>query len=232
MPLTLAQALARLTRDLYPGVWQQERLVIPAMSDVIIPHIMGHIPDLVEIGDPPLLDELQGPSVEDLGNTPWSKWFNLSDLTTQGIPIAERPRETGHPLVEVLEVTSATIVVRNWFEIDQDVGLLVMVRQPRARLDTADEDGMMGVFVDFFANNVEFPAGTPTNFTDLTTYVDSLQGASWAWDFGDGGSSALQNPTYDYPAAAPGQYDVQLEVTFDSGLVVSVTKPNYITITA
>jgi hypothetical protein len=230
MPLTLAQVLARLTRDLYPGVWMQERMVVPARSDVRIPHIMGRVPDLVEIGDPPLLGELDGPSVEDLGVVPWSKWFNMNDLATTGIPIAEIPRPAGHPLVETLEVTSSYITVRNWFEIDQDVGLLVMVRQPRVQINTEDVDAMHGVWIDFFGEPLAIAAGTNVDFTDISTYTDSLTPTAWAWTFGDGGNDNVQNPTYNYPAAAPGQYDVQLVVTLSDGTVVTMLKPNYVTV--
>ncbi|MBL0016180.1 MAG: T9SS type A sorting domain-containing protein [Bacteroidetes bacterium] len=34
---------------------------------------------------------------------------------------------------------------------------------------------------------------------------------TWAWDFGDGGTSTLQNPSHSYPG--PGQYQVCLTVT-------------------
>jgi hypothetical protein len=231
MPLSLAQVIARLTRDQYPGVWQQERMVIPARSDVQIPHIMGRVPDLVEIGDPPLLDELQGPSVEDQGNVPWSKWFNMNDLATTALDAALL-RPAGHPLVEVISETSSYIVVRNWFEIDQDVGILIMARQPRASIATDDIDGMHGVWVDFFGDPLEITAGTPVAFTDITTYTDSLNPTAWAWTFGDGGTDNVQNPTYNYPAAAPGTYDVQLTVTLSDGTVVTILKPDYITVTA
>ena len=38
---------------------------------------------------------------------------------------------------------------------------------------------------------------------------------AWAWDFGDGGTSALQNPTHTYNS--PGSYDVSLTVTTAAG---------------
>lgn len=231
MALTLLQAIARLTRDLYPGVWQQERMVVPARSDVRIPHIMGRVPDLVEIGDPPLLGELEGPSVEDAGDVPWSKWFNMNDLTTTGIPIAEIPRPTGHPLVEVITVTGSYIVVRNWFEIDQDVGILAMVRQPRARINTQDDEGMFGVWMDFFADNKDVGVAVNVNFFDISTYTDSMPGAAWDWDWGDGTAHGnTQNPTHAY--ANPGSYDVTMTVTMNDGTtVIAVTKLAYITVT-
>ncbi len=48
-------------------------------------------------------------------------------------------------------------------------------------------------------------------FTDLSTGSPT----SWAWDFGDGGSSTLQNPVYTYTAA--GTYDVTLTATSAGG---------------
>ncbi len=44
-------------------------------------------------------------------------------------------------------------------------------------------------------------------FNDLSTNSPT----TWAWDFGDGATSTLQNPTHSYPS--PGQYQVCLTVT-------------------
>ncbi|MFT5859722.1 MAG: gliding motility-associated-like protein [Flavobacteriaceae bacterium] len=46
--------------------------------------------------------------------------------------------------------------------------------------------------------------GTPVSFADASTVGSN----SWAWTFGDGGSSAQQNPTYTY--SAPGTYTITL----------------------
>jgi PKD repeat protein len=75
-------------------------------------------------------------------------------------------------------------------------------------------------------------SGTPTNgyiplsvtFTDLS----SNSPTSWAWDFGDSGTSTAQNPTHSYSAA--GTYTVALTVTNAGGSDTN-TKTNYITIT-
>lgn len=54
-------------------------------------------------------------------------------------------------------------------------------------------------------------APTTVNFEDDSSgYV-----TSWAWDFGDGGSSSLQNPSHVY--AEPGVYEVELTVTGPGG---------------
>ena len=58
-------------------------------------------------------------------------------------------------------------------------------------------------------------------FTDESSGVVS----SWAWDFGDGASSALQNPTHAYAAA--GTYTVALTVSGSGGSDVS-TRVDYI----
>lgn len=59
---------------------------------------------------------------------------------------------------------------------------------------------------------------TVVNFTDTSTG----QIASWHWEFGGGGTSDQQNPTFDFGAI--GVYDVTLTVTGPGG-THSVTKP-------
>ncbi len=76
-------------------------------------------------------------------------------------------------------------------------------------------------------------SGTPTSgtyplavtFTDASTYTPT----SWAWDFGDGGTSTAQNPSHTYTAA--GTYTVVLTATNAYGSD-SETKAGYITVTA
>jgi PKD repeat protein len=59
------------------------------------------------------------------------------------------------------------------------------------------------------------------NFTDLS--IDNV--TTWEWDFGDGNTSNLQNPTHEY--TEPGQYPVRLEITGPGGSD-SIVKQNYI----
>jgi gliding motility-associated-like protein len=56
----------------------------------------------------------------------------------------------------------------------------------------------------------------PSLFTDLSTGNPT----NWVWDFGDGNTSAQQNPTNTY--ANPGVYNVTLTVTSDSGCTSSL----------
>jgi gliding motility-associated-like protein len=63
------------------------------------------------------------------------------------------------------------------------------------------------------------------SFTDSTTFSDPIR--SYQWTFGDGGTSALQNPVHNY--TSPGNYDVTLTVqTSISNCTNSFTIPNAI----
>jgi vibriolysin len=63
-----------------------------------------------------------------------------------------------------------------------------------------------------------------------TTFTDSSQAASsWSWDFGDGGSSTVENPTYTYNGM--GTFTVSLTATNQFGSD-TMTKTDYITVIA
>jgi len=62
-------------------------------------------------------------------------------------------------------------------------------------------------------------------FTDLST-PGSTGTATYFWDFGDGFTSGLQNPTHTY--IATGNYNVTLSVTNSAGCSKILTKNNYI----
>jgi PKD repeat protein len=61
--------------------------------------------------------------------------------------------------------------------------------------------------------------GQPCEFDDKSS--DDGQIVSWNWNFGDGGSSGQEDPTYLYEAA--GTFSVTLTVTDDRGATSSVT---------
>lgn len=62
-------------------------------------------------------------------------------------------------------------------------------------------------------------------------FADTSTGAglTYQWQFGDGGTSTLQNPTHNYPNG-DNQYTVTLIITDISGCKDTITKPNYIKI--
>jgi len=79
-------------------------------------------------------------------------------------------------------------------------------------------------------------SGTPTaghapltvTFTDASTQ-GSAPITAWAWTFGDGGTSTLQNPSHTY--TSNGSYTVSLAVTTSVGTDTE-TKPGYIDVTS
>lgn len=73
-----------------------------------------------------------------------------------------------------------------------------------------------------FAFSPESPtAGQTVQFSDKSKDPDGKI-VAWRWDFGDGGSSELQNPTYVYKN--PGTFKVKLSVTDDKGGQAGVEK--------
>ncbi|MFN7975615.1 MAG: PQQ-dependent sugar dehydrogenase [Acidobacteriota bacterium] len=96
--------------------------------------------------------------------------------------------------------------------------------------DTNTKPGYITVTVnapvaDFSAAPLTGPAPLAVAFTDMSTGPIT----TWAWDFGDGGTSATQNPGHTYLAA--GSYTVALTVTGPGGSD-TMTRPNYVIVTA
>jgi PKD repeat protein len=109
-----------------------------------------------------------------------------------------------------------------------------------ASYPTSCETFSYGEVEDYTANVVSSSANVPptanftfttnylaANFTDTSTDSDGTI-VSWSWNFGDGGTSTVQNPSHTYAAA--GTYNVTLTVTDDDGAATPVTKP--VTVTA
>ncbi len=76
---------------------------------------------------------------------------------------------------------------------------------------------------DFSASLLSGGVPLTTNFTDL-----SQAASSWLWNFGDGGTSTEENPTYTYNTM--GVYTVTLTATNEFGSDIKV-KTDYITVT-
>ncbi|PWR75680.1 PKD domain-containing protein [Methanospirillum stamsii] len=77
---------------------------------------------------------------------------------------------------------------------------------------------------DFTATPTTGTAPLTVQFTDTST----TEWAVWTWDFGDGGSSVIKNPTHVYES--PGTYTVKMTVGSLGGYY-TVTKNNFITVT-
>ena len=79
---------------------------------------------------------------------------------------------------------------------------------------------------NFSANILEGCGSFPVTFSDLSVPGDGAI-IQWNWDFGDAGSSTLQNPTHFYNT--PGLYDVSLSVTDQNGCNSIFSIQDYIT---
>ena len=67
-------------------------------------------------------------------------------------------------------------------------------------------------------SNVDFTAVPQVGDAPLQvlfTDTSNVNPTAWQWDFGDGGTSTLQNPTHLYKC--PGTYDVSLTIAHESG---------------
>ncbi|HEV7331677.1 MAG TPA: PKD domain-containing protein [Flavisolibacter sp.] len=80
------------------------------------------------------------------------------------------------------------------------------------------------------ASTPSFSASPEAGCSPLVVkFTDQSSGSplSWFWDFGNGATSTLRNPSTTY--FAPGQYSVTLTVTYADG-AKTVTRANYITV--
>ncbi len=67
------------------------------------------------------------------------------------------------------------------------------------------------------------------NFTDISNPQPPANSVSWHWDFGDGDTSNIKNPTHTY--TAPGYYNVSLSITNSNGCDSTIIKDSLIYIT-
>ena len=101
--------------------------------------------------------------------------------------------------------------------------LKAIIQKPTAAVCAVDEE----IFTNFdvFSPNFSLPTeaciNTDIQFTD-TSPKSGGNIKSWSWDFGDGGSSTLQNPKHKYTTA--GTKTIKLNVVTDIGCNLTITK--------
>ena len=74
-----------------------------------------------------------------------------------------------------------------------------------------------GPITDFSISDINPPLNASVQFTDQTTNIP----LSWIWDFGDGQSSTIQNPSHAY--STPGNYTISL-IAFNCYSSDTITK--------
>ena len=106
-------------------------------------------------------------------------------------------------------------------EGNYDVSLLITA--PGGCADSLTMDSYIDVFNAVQANFVTSNrcANSPTSFTDIST-ITSGSIVSWNWAFGNGNSSTMQNPNFDY--LIPGNYTAILTVQTDQGCSNSISQ--------
>jgi gliding motility-associated-like protein len=97
-------------------------------------------------------------------------------------------------------------------DIEIKTSYITIFSGPTAQFTVIDSNGCLPFTVDFLDATI-LGGGAIT---------------SWAWDFGDGGTSIIQNPTYTYTSI--GTYTVSLTVTDTNGCSNIITKTNHITV--
>lgn len=104
------------------------------------------------------------------------------------------------------------------FDVSTDLFLVL------GKIDTSDPCDGLAPVADFSAAPLTGQSPLQVAFTDASTCA-----TGWQWNFGDGSSSMLQNPTHTY--AAPGLYTVSLTASGPGG-EDTLTRPNLINVTA
>src|SRR5688572_13482931 len=135
--------------------------------------------------------------------------INFTDLST-GNPTQWR-WDLGNGTISFLKNPSVT-----YFNPGQYTVKLVV--QNANGSDSLTKTGYITIFAQPVVNFTGSPLTgcfpLPVQFSDLST-PGSGTITQWQWDFGDGNSSNLQNPSHTYTAA--GNYNLSLRVTNSNG---------------
>ncbi len=93
--------------------------------------------------------------------------------------------------------------------------------------DTFTDEVIVSIPTADFSGAPLFGCGPlSVDFTDASTASGSTTITGWSWDFGDGGISTDQNPTYVYDS--PGVYTVSLTTTDSNGCTNTFTRAGYV----
>ncbi len=130
-----------------------------------------------------------------ISNTYW----NFGDLSTSTFTNPSHHYNSGGIYIVSLVSTSSASCIGNYT-------MAIVLNKPSA---------------NFTQNSLNNCTGTSISFSDTSTYSSGTI-TSWAWDFGDGNTSSVQNPIHTYSLA--GNYSVTLLVTSNLGCNGSITK--------
>lgn len=115
------------------------------------------------------------------------------------------------------EVSNSGTYTKSDYDYNGEVDIIIDVDKTSVEVNTLQ--------ANFSANIISGVNPQVVSFTDLSVGDISI----WSWNFGDGSTSALQNPTHTYQT---GTYTVTLQAFNSAGGFAVETKTNYITVRA
>ena len=191
----------------FPKVWPYQQNYGDGDRDAFVAVLSEHdtlpVTDFVGVpteGDAPLTVQFTDKS---LGiPTSWAWEFGDGQNSTEQNPVHTYTQ----PGTYTVSLTAKNIVSSNKKTKENYIIVHEPMKPPVADFKGEPQSGLVPLKV---------------TFTDLTTNKPT----NWSWVFGDGGSSAEQNPVYTY--TKPGNYTVNLTASNKAG-VSSKEKPQYI----
>ncbi len=142
--------------------------------------------------------------------------------------------ETAHPIVKwkwsygdgTLD-SSGTLPYQHSYTATGNYTVSLMVTDNTGCTDIVTKPGAVIISqpkAAFFSLDTMVCTGKPIQFTNTTTGNNP----TYSWDFGDGTTTATDNPAHNYPGI--GTYSVALFATDQYGCKDSIAKPDYISI--
>ena len=143
--------------------------------------------------------------------------FNLEDLAT----VRQDPAKPSGGFISIADLGNGAYRIDSGLDVYSQIGMsddqnrwywASDVNAPtHYELGTATCPAANLPVADFTASPATPGANQPVAFTDISAGSPG----SWAWDFGDGGTSATRNPSHTYLSAGP--YVVKLSATNGAG---------------
>jgi PKD repeat protein len=140
----------------------------------------------------------------------WEWSFGDGETSSEPTPMHTYPRKD-RDVCYPCKVTATNSGGSCTYPAEGAIYICSPMRPPEVDLTAQPVEGIGPLTVYFTASNIGSPGNT------------------WIWDFGDGGESSEQNPSYDY--TKPGKYTVTLTASNSGGETV-INKPEMIWVKA
>ena len=151
--------------------------------------------------------------------------FNCSNPTA--VTFADSSEGAQTWLWEFGDGTTSTLQnppIHNYPSQGNYVVTLIVTNSTTGCLDSTSQTLPIGTpDANFSSNHTSGCAPLTIQFKDSSVFA-----SSWLWNFGDGVTSNLENPSHIY--STPGKYTVKLIINPGAGCTDTVTKVNYITV--